>query len=116
MLEKFPQFDLRMKRNFDPESAFSAIHDNEDLVVCLMAKYDNVDSGKWFVGFACSSHMTHNKSLFSSYTKSSYSPVEFRDSNTTMVAGKGIIAILILLNGKQISFKLPSVLHVPEIG
>ncbi len=100
---KLPYQNPRNKNKPSPKPALLADQSDEDLVVCLMAKYNNAgeeqNSRKWFINSGCSNHMTYNKSLFSSYTSGHPSAVELSNSNTAQVHGKGIVEIFISVNG-----------------
>ena len=117
---KFPHLNPNKKGSSSAKPALIATQNDEDPVICLMAKYDDstVEKGtdKWFVDSGCSNHMTFNKSLFSTYTSGHPSSVELGNNNTAKVAGVGIVEIPILVNGKRVKCVLQNVLHVPDLG
>ena len=77
------------KRN-TPTPALIAQKNEDDPVICLMAKYESSDelpkSGNWFIDSGCSNHMTYDKSMFSSYSPGHHSPVNLGNSKTVTVA------------------------------
>lgn len=141
--EKYPELNPRNKKKCNPKPAFIATEGDEDPTVCLIAKYDKIlvpsfnelpedppvclmtkyensdehkNSGNWYIDSACSSHMSHDKSLFSFYYQGHHSPVEMGNSARSTVAGTGTFDLEIYVNGKQVKCRLKNVLHVPGLG
>ncbi len=63
---------------------------------------------------AATSHMTFNRSLFSSYQSVTPCPVQMGDSFTALAVGRGDVLLDILKDGKMMTRELRNVLHVPS--
>ena len=118
--KKFPHLNPHKKKASDVKPALLASQDEEETIVCLMAKYENSSepkkSGNWFIDSGCSNHMTYDKSLFSSYSLGHHLSVQLGNNNTAKVVGSGNITLPIQVRGKELKCKLSNVLHVPELG
>ena len=68
--KKHPHLNPHNKRNTD-QAAIAVSNDpdaSED--ICLLTNHQNSDKvDHWLLGSGCSKHITHNKSLFQSYTE-----------------------------------------------
>ena len=117
--DKFPHLKPRFRKKNSNQSALIASQSEEDPVVCLMADCDKSSESKksesWFIDSGCSNHMTHDKSIFTSYTSGYHSSVELGNSNTASVHGKGTVEIKIIVDRQQKTCRLSNVLHVPEL-
>ena len=116
-------YPYKKTANKDP-AAFVATENEED-VVCLLAKHSkNSDdstepkkSRNWYIDSGCSSHMTHDKSLFSSYTDiSNPSSVELGNGNKTPIQGAGTVHVRIKVHGTSKICILTDVYYVSELG
>ncbi len=111
---KYPQLNPLNKKGSDNKPAFIAAGSIDDLVVCLMAKYEKSSepkkSGNWYIDSGCSNHMTYGKDLFSAYSSGSSSTVELRNSNVANVSGSGTVDIALLVNNKRTRCRLSNVL------
>ncbi len=68
----------------------------------------------WHIDSAATSHMTFNRSLFSSYQSVPPFPVQMGDSSTALAVGRGDVQLNILKDGKMATCELRNVLHVPS--
>ncbi len=68
----------------------------------------------WHIDPAATSHMTLNRSLFSSYQSVPPFPVHMGDSSTALAVGRGDFQLNILKDGKMATCELRRVLHVPS--
>lgn len=93
---------------------------DEKNLFCLMAKVreSNVqkESNFWLIDSGCTSHMTFDRSAFSSYKILENLTVEMGTKDTVKIAGKGDIFVQITVNGTASKIKLCDVLHVPDFG
>ena len=118
--KKHPHLNPHKKQ----ESAFVATGEEGTVVVSLLANHTKyaaeVESTKttdWFIDSGCSNHMTHDKSLFTSYTVSSQPQfVELGNGNKARIVGKGTVQVQIIVNDEPRVCKLMSTMHVPELG
>lgn len=107
----------------------AALVSNEDTptepeLVCLIAKHsahaahiDQEPNTDWIIDSGCSSHMTFDKSRFSSYSSvSDRQYVELGNGSKVQIVGKGTIEIKIKVSNKDRLCRIENVLHVPELG
>lgn len=111
------------KRKQNAFFANGAKNDNES-VVCLIAKHKEYalkvsedPAVDWIIDSGCSKHMTHDRSLFSSYTPGAAGKfVELGNGNKSRILGEGTIRIKILVDGKNRTCLLTDACFVPELG
>ena len=108
------------------ETAFVADGDvsQDQTVVCLVAKHsqyaEQVKASpeiNWIIDSGCSNHMTHDKSLFMSYTvvhKPQF--VELGNGNKARIVGKGAVQVKIIVSGASRVCVLADTMHVPDLG
>ena len=122
--KKHPHLNPHNKTVSKDPAAFVAAENEEDFV-CLLAKHskyaeDSIQTEKssnWYIDSGCSNHMTHDKSLFSSYTAISRpSSVELGNGNKTPIQGAGTVHVRIKVHGASKLCILTDVYYVPELG
>ncbi len=124
--KKHPHLNPRNKGK-SQEAAFVADR-NEDKdssdVVCLVAKHGQYEKEvqanphiSWVIDSGCSNHMTHDKSLFKSYSVL-HNPqfVELGNGNKAQIVGKGTVQVQIMVNGSPRTCILSGAMHVPDLG
>ena len=105
------------------DTAMIATGDAEDPIVCLLANHAKykaqVKSDKisdWFIDSGCSNHMTHDKSLFSSYTKlPKTGSVELGNGDKTSIVGQGTVQVRIKVKGEARNCSLANTYYVPGL-
>ncbi len=108
--------------NKNKPTALVSTSPEDETPICLLAEHGNLSTSSrhyesdWYIDSGCSQHMTHDKSLFVSYDKSSKSSVELGNGTTTKVAGEGRVKIHVLINGRSKPCIIENVLHVPDIS
>ena len=118
--KKFPNLNPHLKNKISSALIANA-NEDEEAAICLIANYENAGAAKntddWFIDSGCSHHMTHDKSLFSSYSAPSKSKtVEVGGGNALPIVGSGHIVMNICVEGKAMKCELRNVLHVPALG
>ena len=122
--KKHPHLNPYNKTANKETAAFVAAENREDFV-CLLAKHskhseDSVQAEKsrnWYIDSGCSSHMTQDKSLFSSYSEiSSPSSVELGNGNKTPIQCTGTVHVMIKVHGTSKLCILTDVYYVSELG
>lgn len=93
--------------------------DTEDYI-CLLSRSSSPAhtsrSSDWILDSGCSSHMTFNRSAFSTYTAVSDCNVIVGTKSATEVSGRGDVIIQALCEDRPRNLRLCNVLHVPHLG
>ena len=75
-----------------------------------------VQSSKhWYIDSGCTSHMTHDRSLFITYLEVSSSPVDLGAGSWAEIKGVGDIIVALQVHGKTRQCRIKNVKHVPEL-
>jgi len=120
--KKFPHLNPHKKNKpSETRSAFLANQsDNDPGAICLIGENPEApkigEQNEWLIDSGCSNHMTYNKSLFSTLSKSSVAQVVLGNGNRVNITGCGSISINIQVNGRSTPVILENVFLVPEMG
>ena len=72
-------------------------------------------SKHWYIDSGCTSHMTHDRSLFITYSEVSSSPVDLGAGSWAEIKGVGDILISLQVHGKIRQCRIKNVKHVPKL-
>ena len=124
--KKYPHLNPHNKNPTPKNNPAAFVAEEDDTqVVCLLANHfkystdtSTFDKSKnWFIDSGCSNHMTHDKSLFSSYTEiSKPSSVELGNGNKTPIHGTGTVQVRIQVNETSKLCILTDAHYVPKLG
>lgn len=113
-----------MKATTSERSAGLVAKEPDEEYVCLVASSAPINSAlhqlnargesTWLVDSGCTSHITFDRSLFSTYEHVSDGSVEMGTKATAAVVGRGNVYLRLKVNGKCVSCVLKDVLHVPD--
>ena len=118
--KKYPHLNPH-KNNDNDQTAFvtSERKDNDPEVVCLLAKHKkSIKLNHWFIDSGCSNHLTHDKSLFISYSdlpSGCNTSVEVGNGDNAVVIGKGTINLIIQVENISKTCQLSNVLYAPDL-
>ena len=116
--KKYPHLNPHKKK---ADSAAIVIEkEDSEPVICLMADHDrscpNTKSREWHIDSACTSHMTYDRSAFSTFTPEETSPVLVGNLGFLKVKGHGKVKFKLLGKGKPRTCFAKDVLYVPDLG
>ena len=69
----------------------------------------------WFIDSQCTSHMTFDRKVFSSYTKIPKSRVYLGANKSATIIGQGNVTLKLNINGKSVKCLIRDVKHVPSL-
>lgn len=90
----------------------------EDICLTTVESGKRLVQGKnpWIIDSGCSSHLTYDKSSFSTYTLLRKSTVDLGADATADIIGCGDVKLYINVNGKRSLCTIKNVKHVPSLG
>ena len=116
--KKYPHLNPHKKQQ-EVNAFVASGKDDDPTEICLLANHTKSRKlSDWFIDSGCSNHMTHDKSLFSSFVQvpgSSTDTVQLGNGNQARIAGRGTVNVRIDLNGKTKNCSLMNTLYVPEL-
>ena len=86
---------------------------------CMMAndtKFSSNASSGWVIDSAATSHMTHDRSCFTSFTHINPHKVELGNRAIVTAVGKGDVIMKLAVNGKINTITFKNVLFIPQFG
>eukprot|EP00171_Calliarthron_tuberculosum_P007797 IDg7797t1 len=81
----------------------------------LTASDQSKSCESWILDSGCTSHMTFDRSSFTSYSSILPISVDFDAESKAQIIGTGCVDILVSINGKSRKVKFENVKHVPEL-
>ena len=99
----------RESNHYEPSDAF-----------CLMANDSvsskNNDSSFWYIDSGATTHMSNNRSNFSSLVQISPIKVELGNRSIVTAIGKGTVTMRLTVNNRIITCSFENVLYIPKLG
>lgn len=79
------------------------------------ALFSSFSSKAWIIDSGCTSHVTFDRSSFSSYETISPKSLDLGAKSSAPIVGRGCVTLTVMVKGKSLTCQLDNVLHVPDL-
>ncbi len=87
----------------------------KSIKVALTVNSKSTKDAEFYLDFTADVHMTYDRLLFNKYSQVQLSSIQMADNSKLRVLGKGIVFLIVIIDGEALQINFLNVVHSPDL-